>query len=148
MLAELSERELLVLGVGLYWAEGTKSKPWRPSKRVVFVNSDPAMIRVFLAWLRMLGIGPEECIFRVYIHESADVAGAERFWAGVVGVPVENLLRTARKKHNPQTVRHNVGETYRGCLNINVRRSTELYERIEGWWAGIVEAIGFDPSLN
>lgn len=138
----LTERELLALGVGLYWAEGAKSKPWRPAKRVVFVNSDPGMIRVFLAWLRALGFGTDRCIFRVYIHESADVVAAERFWAEVVDVPVEEFRPVVLKKHNPTTVRHNTAEMYHGCLNVQVRRSTELYECIEGWWAGIVGAVG------
>jgi len=37
------------------------------------------------------------------------------------------------KRHNPKTVRKNVGDSYRGCLRINVRRSSGLYRRIEGW---------------
>lgn len=45
----MAERELFMLGVGLYWAEGTKAKPHRLQERVTFTNSDPHMIRVFLA---------------------------------------------------------------------------------------------------
>lgn len=146
--SRLTKRELLALGVGLYWAEGTKSKPWRRAKRVVFVNSDPGMVRVFLAWLRALGFGTDRCTFRVYIHESADAAAAERFWAEVVGVPVEGFQPVVLKKHNPTTVRHNTADGYYGCLNIQVRRSTELYECIEGWWAGIVGAVGPEPLDN
>ena len=37
------------------------------------------------------------------------------------------------KRHNPKTVRKNVNETYHGCLRIDVRRSGELYRKIEGW---------------
>ena len=40
------------------------------------------------------------------------------------------------KRHNPKTVRKNVGEGYHGCLRIDVRRSGDLYRRIEGWAAG------------
>jgi hypothetical protein len=36
-----------------------------------------------------------------------------------------------------QAIGRNVGEGYRGCLRIDVRRSGELYRRIEGWVAGI-----------
>jgi len=43
-LGALSDRELLIAGTVAYWAEGTKAKPWRPSERVTFVNSDPGMI--------------------------------------------------------------------------------------------------------
>jgi hypothetical protein len=40
------------------------------------------------------------------------------------------------KHHNPKTTRGNVGETYHGCLRIEVRRSGELYRKIEGWASG------------
>jgi hypothetical protein len=42
---------------------------------------------------------------------------------------------TALKKHSPVTVRRNTGEDYRGCLRIDVRRSSDLYRKIEGWAA-------------
>jgi hypothetical protein len=135
----LSDRELLLLGVGLYWAEGTKSKPYRPSEKVIFVNSDPRMIRVYLGWLSLLGVSPERLAFHVMIHESADVAAAERYWADLVGISVAELGKTTIKKHNPKTVRRNVGEDYRGCLTVRARQGTELYRRIEGWWDGIVD---------
>jgi hypothetical protein len=42
------------------------------------------------------------------------------------------------KRHNPKTVRKNVGDTYHGCLRIDVRRSADLYRRIEGWAEAIM----------
>jgi hypothetical protein len=33
-----------------------------------------------------------------------------------------------------------VGDDYRGCLRIDVRRSTGLYRRIEGWAQAIVSS--------
>jgi hypothetical protein len=135
----LSDRELLLLGVGLYWAEGAKSKPYRLSEKVIFVNSDPRMIRVYLGWLSHLGVSRERLAFHVMIHESADVAAAERYWANLVGVDVDQLGKTSIKKHNPKTVRKNVGEDYRGCLTVRTRQSAELYRRIEGWWDGIAD---------
>ncbi|MEU1080351.1 hypothetical protein ABZ368_08885 [Streptomyces sp. NPDC005908] len=50
-IGSLTDRELFLLGVGLYWAEGSKRKPHNPQERVTFVNSDPDMISVFLAWV-------------------------------------------------------------------------------------------------
>jgi hypothetical protein len=37
------------------------------------------------------------------------------------------------ERHNPKTVRKNQGETYRGCLRIDVHHSADLYRKIEGW---------------
>lgn len=135
---DLSDRDLFMAGVALYWAEGQKSKPYQRREVVTFVNSDPDVIQIFLAWLDLLGVTRERLRFRVMIHESADVAGAEQFWAALVGVEASALQRTTLKKHNPKTTRKNTGETYRGCLVIRVLKSADLYRRIEGWWSGMV----------
>ncbi|RKN37353.1 hypothetical protein [Streptomyces hoynatensis] len=134
----LTDRELFLVGVALYWAEGSKSKPYRRQERVVFINSDPGMIKVFLAWLRLLRVDRDTLGFRVSIHETADVAAAERFWADLAGIEPSALAKTSLKRHKPATVRKNTGQDYRGCLVISVNRSADLYRRIEGAWAGIV----------
>lgn len=138
----LSESELFVAGVAIYWAEGSKNKPWRTGARVSFLNSDPAMIRLFLCWLRLVGIDADRLQFRVCIHESADVEEAEAFWADVVSAPRSEFQRTTLKRHNPRTTRRNVGSGYHGCLCVSVRRSTDLNLRIAGWFEGIVAAAG------
>lgn len=141
-IAKLSESELFVAGVVAYWAEGAKNKPWRTGARVSFLNSDPAMILLFLRWLALLGVGAERLQFRLNIHESADVGAAEQFWAEVVGVPVHALDRTTLKRHNPRTVRKNVNADYHGCLCVSVRRSTNLNLQIAGWFEGIAAGAG------
>ncbi|MFJ3337658.1 hypothetical protein [Streptomyces sp. NPDC086766] len=139
-IGELSRRELFIAGVALYWAEGTKDKPHARRERVAFVNSDPDMIRLFLAWLDLLEVDREQIAYRLMIHESADADAARTYWAGVVGADLDAFGKTTLKRHNPQTVRKNTGDDYRGCLVVTVRRSAELYRRIEGWWYGIVGA--------
>jgi len=139
-IGSLTDRELFLIGVGLYWAEGTKSKPYRLSEVIVFVNSDPGMIQVFLAWLTLLDVESDRWRFRVLIHESADVASAERYWADLVGQDVGDFGKTTLKRYNPKTIRKNVGADYHGCLVVRVRQGADLYRRVEGWWYGIVEA--------
>ncbi|MFD7609039.1 hypothetical protein ACFWAN_53575 [Streptomyces mirabilis] len=134
----LSDRELFLVGVGMYWAEGSKDKPYDRRENVTFVNSDPGMIETFLRWLDLLGVERDHVRYCVMIHESADVAGAEQYWADLVGADRSAFNKTTIKKHNPKTVRKNVGASYRGCLTIKVRQSADLYRRIEGWWYGIV----------
>lgn len=137
-IGNLSPRELFLVGVGLYWAEGSKDKPYARRENVTFVNSDPGMIRVFLAWLDLLGVERERHRYAVMIHESADVAAAERYWAELIGADGTLFNKTTLKKHNPKTVRKNTGDDYHGCLVIKVLKSADLYRRIEGWWCGIV----------
>jgi orotate phosphoribosyltransferase-like protein len=140
----LSDRELFLTGVALYWAEGTKSKPYRRSEVLQFINSDPNVIRVFVRWLELLGVSADRLTLRVSIHESADIAAAEAHWAEVVGVDASAFSKPTIKKHNPRTLRKNTGGNYHGCLVIYVRQSAELYRRMEGTWYGIV--LGARPT--
>ncbi|MDN5381778.1 hypothetical protein QEP66_06595 [Streptomyces sp. LB8] len=135
----LTPRELFLVGVGLYWSEGAKAKAGA-HRRIIFVNSDPNMIKLFLRWLDLLGVEPERRRFSVNIHESADIAKAEAYWADQVGIDVGALLKTSLKKHNPKTNRTNTGEGYYGCLRVAVLQSADLHRRVEGWWYGIVGA--------
>jgi hypothetical protein len=144
----MTERELLLAGVALYWAEGSKDKPYARRENVLFVNSDPGVILLYLAWLRLLGVEPERLSYRVMIHMTADVEGAKRYWADLVGVDVATFQKTTIKKHNPKTVRKNVGESYKGCLVIRVAQGAQLYRRIEGWWLGMVGCTSGIISLN
>ena len=139
----LAESELFVAGLAAYWAEGAKAKPWRAGgESVTFINSDPDMIRLFVAWLELLGVSRDRLVCRLSIHETADIQGATEYWSQLVGISASEFRKASLKRHNPATVRHNTGQTYRGCLVIYVRRSTDLYRSIAGWWAGVADCVG------
>lgn len=139
---EVAESELFVAGVAAYWAEGSKAKPWRAEERVTFVNSDPSMILLFLAWLRLLGVERDRLTYRLMIHETADERAAVHYWADVVAVDAREFFKSTIKRNKPQTNRKNRGEEYHGCLVVSVRRSTDLYRQIVGWWEGISASLG------
>jgi transcriptional regulator with XRE-family HTH domain len=132
-IGELSDREIIIAGAITYWCEGSKNKPHRRQDRVDFINSDPTLIKFFLRFLDVAGIASEQLIFRVYIHEAADVEAAQRFWLDLTRAQPDQFRHPVLKRHNPKTVRKNTGNDYHGCLRINARRSTVLYRTIEGW---------------
>jgi hypothetical protein len=129
----LTQRELLIAGAIAYWCEGAKNKPYLRQDRVIFMNSDPGLIMFFLRFLDAAGVGRDRLIYRVQIHESANVAAAEQFWLALTGATPDQFRTTTLKRHNPKTVRKNVGSDYRGCLRVDVRQSSGLYRQIEGW---------------
>jgi hypothetical protein len=100
------------------------------------------MILFFLHFLDAAGVNRSQVRYRVYIHESADIAAAERFWLSLTGADQVQLMRSTLKRHNPKTVRKNSGEDYHGCLRISVRRSADLYRRIEGWASAAMQRTG------
>jgi hypothetical protein len=75
----------------------------------------------------------DDLIYRIQIHETADIDAAHRFWLDVTGAKGEQFRRPTIKRHNPKTLRTNVGDSYHGCLRVDVRRSSTLYRQIEGW---------------
>jgi predicted transcriptional regulator len=143
-IGELTDREILIAGAIAYWCEGTKTKPHRQTYCAVFTNSDPGLIRLFLRFLDTAGVPRSDLVFTVSIHESGDVAAAHQFWLGVTEADSGQFLKPSLKRHNPRTTRKNVGENYRGCLRINVHRSSALLRKIEGW----AEAIMATPATE
>jgi transposase len=142
----LTQRELLIAGAIAYWCEGSKNKPYNRKDRVMFMNSDPGLITFFLRFLDAAGISRDRLIYRVNIHESANVAAAERFWLTLTGAGSDQFRRTSLKRHNPETVRKNVGDGYYGCLCVAIRQGADLYQRIEGWARAAMNGADHAPD--
>jgi hypothetical protein len=69
----------------------------------------------------------------VHIHESADVQAATSYWASMVGVSTDQLVRPVIKRHTPRTSRTGDNASYHGCLQVSVAKGNELYREISGW---------------
>lgn len=136
-IGSLTDREVLIAGAVAYWCEGAKNRPNRQANRVIFVNSDPELISFFLLFLDTAGISRSDLAFRLHIHETAEIESAERFWLSLTGARPEQFRKTSLKQQNPMTTRKNTGDDYRGCLRVEVRRSCELYRKIEGWASAV-----------
>ena len=128
----MTDRELILLGAALYWAEGAKDKPYDRREKVALINSDPKVIILFQRWLDLMAVPEENRRYRLSIHESADVQSAHAWWSQVTGIPIDRFNRPTMKRHNPRTVRLNVGADYHGCLVVSVCKSRELYQQIDG----------------
>lgn len=127
-----------VIGVILYWAEGSKSKPWNHAELLSFTNMDAGTILIMERWVQQYcGVKPEDITYGLYVHVDADVRSAQRFWIEKLGI-APGSLRTYFKKHNPSPRRKNVGRGYHGIMRIRVRRSTYLNHRVNGW----IQAVG------
>ncbi len=142
-ISSLSPRDLWLLGVALYWAEGAKQKPNHVSAQVIFCNSDPAAIRLFMRWIvESCQVSSERLGFEMYLHETADGPRAQQYWAKELNLPLEKLARIRWKRHRPATHRTNTGDSYHGLIRVRVARSCELNRRITGWIVGVNQSLG------
>ena len=142
---KMTNRDLFLLGVVLYWAEGSKQKKNNPSQRVIFNNSDPAMVKLYIKWLhRCLGVSKNDINFEIYSHSNIKDREKEivRHWSLVTGSPVSKFNRIYYKKDKKRKYRKNQGKNYFGLLRVCVVKSTDLNREIAGWTLGICERCG------
>jgi hypothetical protein len=139
-IGRLTSRELLMVGAVLYWAEGSKDKPYDRREHVALINSDDKVVNVFLRWLDLMSVPEQDRRYRLSIHENADVPEAHAFWSDATGVPLERFSKPTLKRHRVTTTRKNVGGDYHGCMIVSVCKSRVLYQRIDGLFRGIAEA--------
>lgn len=142
-IGKLSERELWLIGVALYWSEGHKEKD--KGSLVRLGNSDPRMIGTFLKWLyEICKIKKEDIIFRIYLHETSEnrLEEVKMYWSKITGFPKEHFEKITWKKNKIKTKRKNIGKDYYGLLDISVRGSINLNRKIQGWIDGIYNHCG------
>jgi transcriptional regulator with XRE-family HTH domain len=136
----LNESHLKIIGSILYWAEGSKQKEHDPSKELVFSNSDPKMIKLYLLWLnKCLLIKPDDIVFEMYIHETYQKTkdSLATYWSKVTNFDKLHFQKVYFKKNKVHTMRKNKGKDYHGVLRISVKRSTDLNRKVTGWIQGI-----------
>jgi hypothetical protein len=135
LVGDLSERDLLIAGIALYWAEGSKK-----GRETKFINSDPLMIKIWLKWLEQFAdVQLEDLIFRIginQIHESR-ISDVIQFWTNVVGVGENQFRKTSYKKVLNHKIYSNF-ESHYGTLMVTVRKGTNLNYEI----LGMIEALG------
>ena len=117
----------------------SKQKPYNSSQPLVFSNSDPLMIKLFLKWLReIIKVAEQGIRFELYIHESSRIRVplVIDYWRKIIGNKTYNMP-TYYKKDKIRSLRRNTGENYYGVLRIRVRRSTDMNRRVTGWIDGV-----------
>lgn len=84
------EREIL-LGIALYWAEGTKIVE-RKRTEIGFTNTDPIMIRSMMSFLRTVLLVPENK-YRIVVRigDKGNVVAAQNFWSTTTRIPLSQF---------------------------------------------------------
>lgn len=137
LLSDMTEREFLIAGLALYWAEGSKKK-----RIVELCNSDPKMIRFFLLWLQKcfdIPISEIKCYVGInQVHRKREKI-VKSFWSKITGIPLSQFTKTSFKKVKNKKVYDNFNEHY-GTLSVKVRNPARFYYKIIGFIDGLYEA--------
>lgn len=136
-ISSLNKRELFLVGLALYWAEGTKS--FR-DRRAEFCNSDPRMIKLLILWFKKcLDVKSEDlkCVVGInQIHQSREKTVTE-YWSKLTGIPLDQFRKTSFKKVSNKKIYDNFDNHY-GTLSVLVAKSTHIYYKI----MALIEGLG------
>ena len=135
-LDSLTQKELWLLGIALYWAEGSKEKEGSAGTGISFSNSDSRMIALFIRWLmEACEINASRINFQIYIHENSlhRVPDVQKYWSEATGFPMKSFDKVYFKKNKLSTNRKNVGSLYYGLLRVKVSASSNLNRKVAGW---------------
>lgn len=106
----ITKDHLRIFCAFLYWCEGTKN-----SSRLTFTNSDPALVKTFLTFLRSC-FNIEEKRLRVvlHLHEYHFHKKQISFWSKVTKIPVSQFTKPYDKPHTGKRIKDN----YQGCASV------------------------------
>jgi hypothetical protein len=131
---KLTNRELLLVGIALYWAEGYKK-----DSQVGLGSSDPRMMQLYVKWLReCFNYSVEDLLFRVTVNESHEYRIKEivQYWADLFGINISNFQKSFYQKAKWQKS-YEHPEEYFGVLRIRVRKSSDFLRKIHGYIEGL-----------
>ncbi|KKU45706.1 MAG: hypothetical protein UX64_C0025G0004 [Microgenomates group bacterium GW2011_GWC2_46_7] len=136
----VSKKELWLIGIALYWAEGSKQSLKAASQGVKFTNSDPNMIKIFDTWLtQIVKVDLHNINYEIYLHESlsSEKSRVIEYWSNILEKPINKFDRIYLKK-NIITKSYSKSD-YKGVVRIVVKKSTSLNRQIFGWQQGIIQ---------
>jgi len=123
---ELKNNSMFLVGIGLYWAEGSKR-----TSTFQFMNSDPSMINFMILWCKKFFSEIETYIFlRLYLHKIFSNEGYERYWSKVTGVPLSKFKKTIYK---PSGLGIKKKPMYKGCMRIEIAKGSNLLRKMQFW---------------
>lgn len=134
---KLSLRDLKLIGVALFWAEGDKKN--RHLARVS--NSDPFIILAIMRFFREICKVPEEKIkAKIHLYPQTNVQQATRYWSKITRLPSiqftkpqTQISKASKRKRDPNTLPY-------GTLHLYIS-NTELKCKILGWIEGISKLL-------
>ncbi len=93
-LGRLSDRDILIGGIFLYWGEGSKSADYTTAVS----NTDPDVLKFFIKWLSLFGIKKDKLKISLHLYSDMDINEEINYWSKELNVPKSNFKKPYIKK--------------------------------------------------
>jgi hypothetical protein len=142
----ISNRELMILAAGLYWAEGYKRPRKSRGREVVsheisLTNSDPELARVFLKCMTdACGVDIRRIKVNIRIFEHMNERVEVEYWSCYLGIPKDNFTKTYVGLSRSSIRKRPFDRLPHGVIQIRIN-NTDLFYKVMGWIEGLKNNI-------
>jgi transposase len=86
----MNDRDLFLMGLALYWGEGTKSR----MSTLELANTDPDMIKFYIQWLTVsLQVPKKSLKVRLHLYKDMNVEEKMYYWSDVLNIPLDQFQK-------------------------------------------------------
>ncbi len=119
----LSERELFLAGLFLYWGEGWKST----NATTALTNTNPKMLILFLRWLKLIGVDKSLVKVRLDLYVDMDIKKQVTFWAKELSLSTSQFTKPYIKKSRRSDITYKTGFGHGTCSVMFGNRDVHEY---------------------
>lgn len=131
----LSQRDMFMLGIGLYMSEGSKS-----FEQVQITNSDPVIIKTAIAWLRnFLKLDLQNFVIQIHAYPDTEITKSISFWSRKTGISKNQFSKTIIDNRNNKSIFNKRKLPY-GTISLRIKKGEttirgvkSLHRKIMGW---------------
>ena len=126
----LSEKEVFIFGLGLYWGEGSKTR----NASLSLSNTDPSIVKFFIFWLnKTFGIPKQKLRINLQLYKDMDIKKELLFWENTLGLARSQFNKPYIKESSVKAINHKGGFGH-GTCNVaigNIKLSEKILMAIK-----------------
>lgn len=115
-IGKINKRDLLMIGIGLYWGEGSKL-----NENIRIINSDPHIIKTSMVWFRKIFLLKDENFTpSVHLYPDSNVIDSINYWSKITQIPINQFGKTQIDKRVNKS-RKKKGKLPYGTLHLQIK---------------------------
>ncbi len=143
---ELTNNDLLLIGVALYWAEGYKRLKRVNGREITahsvsLTNSDPEIVSSFIQFLcKSLGVDREKIVIEMRLFEHIDANKAIEYWSHITGLSRSQFRKPLYPVSSASKGKRPKNRLPYGTVQVIVS-DTKLFHRLLGLIQGLKDKL-------
>jgi hypothetical protein len=104
-IGKISDREFLIAGFFLYWAEGSKTKTFS----IGLTNTNPRMLVLFIKWLQFFNVPKSKLKIHLHLYSDMNIKKQMNYWSKTLNIPINQFRKPYIKKTELSSITYTNG---------------------------------------